>query len=367
MLRSHRLAAGVSSLFLLFAASCGGGEETATTGSTSTGTGGSSTTSSTGSGETGTHAQPPAPSGGMPADGTSNVTFAIKKLYLGDTDRSGTKSKDAWKQFGYDIDGLISTGTSTNLCKPQGKAKAATLYPDGKDGIDNSFGKNILSVLESITPDASVKVNESITKGQFTVMLDMQKLGAGADQNPIKSRLYGGAQLDKAPVFDGNDTWPVLQELLTDPKNIDSAKVHFDSSYLVKNTWVSGSKGTVELNLTLLGFAVKLNITSAVVTMVLDDAHKSVTNGTIAGVIATSALVDEIKKVAGAYNKDLCSGGTIDSLVTLIQQASDILQDGTQDPAKDCDGISIGIGFDGALVKLGPIAPPAGPGQNPCP
>ena len=369
MLRSHRLAAGVSSLFILFAASCGGKEETATTGSTSAGTGGSSSTTSGagGGGDTGTHAQPPAPPGAMPADGMSNVTFAIKKLYLGDTDRGGNKSKDAWKQFGYDIDGHISTAASTDLCKPQGKAKAATLYPDGKDGIDNSFGKNILTVLESITTDVSVKVNESVTKGQFTVILDMQKLGPGADQNPIQSRLYGGAQLDKAPAFDGNDTWPVLQELLSDPKNIESAKVRFDNSYLVKNTWVSGSKGTVELNLTLLGFAVKLNIASAVVTMDLDAAHKSVTNGTIAGVIATSALVEEIKKVAGAYNKDLCAGATIDNIVALIQQASDILQDGTQNPAKDCDGISIGIGFDGALVKLGPIAPPAVAGQNPCP
>ena len=49
-----------------------------------------------------------------------------------------------------------------------------------------------------------------------------------------------------------------------------------------------------------------------------------------------------------------------------IAQASDILTDGTQDPTKPCDGISIGLGFDGALVQLGtPVAPPPPP-TNPC-
>jgi len=301
MLRSNRLAVGVTSISLLFAAACGGEANTATTSGSSSGAGGAGE----GGGASVTHAEPPAPPTAMPADGMSDVTFAIKKLYLGDTARDtaagpGKPSKDAWKEFGYDIDGLVSTGISTNLCKPQKNANPKTLYPDGKDGIDNSFGKNILGVLESITSDVSVKVNESIAKGAFTIMLDMQKLGPGADQIPIKSLLYGGAKLDALPKFDGTDTWPVLQELLTNPTNIDSARVHFDTSYLVKNTWVSGTKGNVELNVTLLGFAVKLNITRAVITMDLDDKHETVKNGTIAGVIATSALIIEIRKVAGA-------------------------------------------------------------------
>ena len=41
------------------------------------------------------------------------------------------------------------------------------------------------------------------------------------------------------------------------------------------------------------------------------------------------------------------------------------MQDGTQDPTKTCDGISIGLGFDAELVQLGPIAPPAAT-PNPC-
>jgi hypothetical protein len=40
-----------------------------------------------------------------------------------------------------------------------------------------------------------------------------------------------------------------------------------------------------------------------------------------------------------------------------IQQASDILTDGTQDPTKTCDGISIGLGFEMVDAARGGVGP----------
>ena len=48
-------------------------------------------------------------------------------------------------------------------------------------------------------------------------------------------------------------------------------------------------------------------------------------------------------------SKFLLSRGRAPELI----QASDIMQDGTQDPTKTCDGISIGIGFEARVVQLG--------------
>ena len=48
-----------------------------------------------------------------------------------------------------------------------------------------------------------------------------------------------------------------------------------------------------------------------------------------------------------------------------IEQASDILTDGTQDPTQTCDGISIGLGFDALPDQLGTTAPPL-PQAVPC-
>jgi hypothetical protein len=39
--------------------------------------------------------------------------------------------------------------------------------------------------------------------------------------------------------------------------------------------------------------------------------------------------------------------------VSQFEQTSDIMADGTNKPAKQCDGISVGLGFDAVAVQLG--------------
>jgi hypothetical protein len=353
------LAAG--SLAVSFMVACGGTETTTETTSTGAGTG-------TGGGAPVDLAHPPEPAAEAVApDGTGSTVMAIRKLYLGDTNRDNTPNKaSGWKQYGYDLDGLASTATSTDLCQPRNNASPKSLYPDGDKGIDNSFGHNILSIILNIASDASAKVNQGIGEGKFTIMLSMGKLGAGQNYKAIDTKLYGGSELGSAPKFDGTDMWPVIPELLKVETDITSAKVDFPSAYIVNNTWVSGSKGEVLLSLSVSGFTLQLPIASAILSMELSADHKSATKGTIAGILPTDVLTSELKKIAGAFDPTLCKGPTIDSIISQIEQASDILKDGTQSKDKPCDGISIGLGFDAAVVQLGAIAPKAGPKDDPC-
>jgi hypothetical protein len=352
MLRTRFAIAGLSAAALAFAlAACGGSE--------SSGTGGGAAVDQTG-------AQPPGPGPQKAADGSSDVVLAVKKLYLGDTDRSGKADEAAWKQFGYNLDGKISTKDSKDLCKPAKGGIASKIYPDGDNGIDNAFGHSMVPIIKSLSSDFSTSVNDNILKGSFTVMLDLQKLGADADYNPIVTGLYGGANFgDTPPKWDGTDQWPLINELLNNGDKT-SPKVTFPNSYLVGNTWVSGSKGTISLNLAISSYTISLLIADAVITMDLADDHKSATNGTIAGVLDTDDLIAQLGQVAGGA-AGICPGDpTFESIADQLRQASDILADGTQDPAKTCDGISIGIGFDAALVQLGDVAPPVQPGEDPC-
>jgi hypothetical protein len=351
------VAAGSLALSFL-AVACGSTETTATT-STGTGSGGGAPVDLS---------HPPAPADTAPApDGTGSTVLAISKLYLGDTNRDGTANKvNGWKQYGYDIDGLASTATSTDLCKPRNNAPPKNVYPDGDKGIDNSFGKNILTIILGIASDASAKVNAGLSQGKFTIMLSMDKLGAGANYKGVVTKLYGGGDLGAPPKYDGSVKWPVIPELLNDPTDVTSAKVQFPNAYVVNNTWVSGSKGDVMLNLSVSGFTLSLPIASAVITMELSADHKSATKGTIAGVLPTDVLTSELKKVAGGFDPSLCKGPTIDSIVSQIEQASDILKDGSQNKDSECDGISIGLGFDAGIVQLGDIGMPAGPKDDPC-
>jgi hypothetical protein len=357
----------------------GTGDTTATAGPTTAGSGGAaSTASSSGSAGTTTSAgaggapagdaRPPSPGAMVAPDGEGSVVFAISKLYMGDTDRDGTPdAANGWKQYGFDIDGKISTATSTDLCKPVDDAAPTNVYPDGYGGIDNAFGKNTLPMLLGVDSLYSSEQNDQILEGKSTMLLDLENLGGGTVYDPLVSRIYTGGDLGSPPLFDGSDAWPVDPSSLTDPADITSAKVTITNSYVIGDTWVGQVSGGFPLTLRLTGLPIQMVIQNAVIAMQLDASHTSATGGTISGVIATDAFVSAVKEAAGLFDPSLCSGSTIDSILEQVAQASDILQDGTQDPTKPCDGISIGLGFDASQVLLGPIAPPTVPPTSPCP
>src|SRR5689334_6481949 len=105
MLRSYLLVAGVAvTTYLLSFTSggCGGTE------SGSGGSGGGGNSGGAGAGGSKVHAEPPGPGPMKAPDGPASVTFAITKLYLGDTKRDGTPDPtNGWKEYGYDLDGKI--------------------------------------------------------------------------------------------------------------------------------------------------------------------------------------------------------------------------------------------------------------------
>ncbi|MEZ4223702.1 MAG: hypothetical protein R3B13_22330 [Polyangiaceae bacterium] len=327
--------------------------------------GGSGTTDETGPG-----AQPPEGGGGSTGSGTTPTVLAVKKLYLGETNKSGSPDPNGWESFGYNLDNLFSTKTGSNHCKLPANTPPSNKV-DGKDGIDNSFGKNILAILKTFIPAPSDEVNQNILDGGFTIMLRLDNLDSEANQTGITASLYGGADLGGPPNWDGNDMWPVFPELLNNG-DINDPKVKFPNSYVSGGTWVSGSKGTVDLSVSVGGKGISLVITNAVITMDITGTgtSASATNGVISGVIKTTQLTSEIEKIAGDLTSgQLCPGNpTLEGALVSIRQASDIMSDGTNgDSAKECDAISVGIGFEASAVQLGAVAPPAtGGGGDPC-
>jgi hypothetical protein len=366
------LAAAV--LGLVASVNCGGGGETNTGGTTNsgttTGTGGTAQGGGgSGTGGTSTSNVPPTAPPATAPDGTGTTVFAIKKLYLGDTKPDGSSDPtNGWKYYGYNLDNKISTKTATDLCKPRNNTNPAQVYPDGNGGNDNSFGKNILPIITGLAPDASTQINDSFNQGKFTLMIALDQLGSGAQYNPLAARFYAGGDLGGTPKWDGSDKWPVVPELLNDPNDITSAKIKFASSYVVGNEWVSGTQSDIVLSLSIKGFNLNLTIANAWITFNMDAAHKHVTGGQIGGVLATDSLISELQKIAGAFDTQFCdpTNATFQSIAGNIEGASDILKNGTQDPTKECDGISIGIGFDAELVQLGPVGQPSAATGDPC-
>ena len=359
----------------LSAAACGG--DSSDDGSGSGGATGKPDTEAEG-------ARPPGKGTGGPAAGSADVVVAMNKLFLGDTGFDGQPNAQAWKTMGYNLDGLLSTKSGSNHCKPQKGATKSSVQTDGVDGIDNSFGSNLIKVIGTLAPNPSAEISTALTEGSFTIMLRMEKVEDKAEQSGIKTSLYGGAKFEalipdckatptevncSAPKFDGSDMWPVLPELLSNPTDINSAKVQFPDSYVTGGTWVSGSQGDLNLSLSISGYSLALKITKAVITADLSDVGSTAkaTKGLIAGIIPTEQLISELKKIAGSFDKSMCEGSTFETIAQSIRGASDIMADGTNgDSSKTCDGISIGLGFEGVAVQLGGIAPAATPPDDPC-
>ncbi len=361
MLRSRLFLALTSGTIALALSGCGGDTESTPTDSTDQ-----------------TGAQPPvAGPADKPGDGAGAV-LAVSKLFLGDTNRDGSANKSGgWKAYGFNLDRKISTKESTDLCKPAGGGAPSAIYPDGDNGIDNSFGKNILPIILGLAPDATSQINDSIAQGSFTIMMNIEKLGAGTEYNPLTTKLYAGGDLGMAPSWNGSDMWPVRPELLQcckspadcacdQPGDIDNSRVAFTTSYVVDNTWVSGSAAPLTLSLSVAGFALNLTIGSAIIAMKMDGSHASASEGTIAGIINTEDFIEELRKVAGNFDPGLCEGSTFDGLANQLRAASDIMADGSQDASATCSGISIGLGFNASAVQLGAILPPSEPGSDPC-
>jgi hypothetical protein len=300
----------------------------------------------------------------------NGVILAVTKFYYGDTDFNDAPDKvNGWKQYGANIDGKISTAASLDLCKPMNNAPQKNVYPDGNNGIDNSFGKNVLPIFLGIAADFSTKANDAVAKGDYTIVLDLAGLGPSANQAPLASRIYEGTPLGAPPKLDGSDCWPVAPEGLTNPGDINSAKSSFPMGNVAANHWDSGPTSAtlpITFGSETSGFQMHLILHHPRVFMDLDAGHLGTQDGQISGVLDTAEFVMELKTVAGMFDPSLCSGATIDSITSQLQQASDILKDGSQDPSKQCDGISIGIGFKAKAISLGGIGPATPAPPNPC-
>jgi hypothetical protein len=272
------------------------------------------------------------------------------------------KSLLAWTVYGADIDGQQGYDAATH-CTPNSGANHFVVFIDGEDGIDNSFGHNILPGLEAFADN----INASITSGNIGYLFDIVDLGAMPTQTGLTTRFYAGAHLGQEPSFDGAFCWPIDGATVTDPNDPTSATVVFDSSVLLDHELFSGAPQKLELMLEYQGIEVPLTLHHARVWVPLTTDHQATAPGAvgrISGVLDAEEFVAVASRYVHAAMPQSCDD--FETMATVIRQASDILVDGTQDPNTVCNGISVGLGFTAKSVKLGPVGEASTPPTTPC-
>ena len=353
-----------------------------TTGASSSG--GSTTSAAAGGG------LPPAPMGKQTTS-TAPHNFAIHHLYLGDgtvtpqgMTPSYTLNDTSWKAIGYNLDGLVSTSSSTDVCTPYTKGTTAQQI-DGNNGIDNAFGGIIAQKLGSIA-NLSQTVSEKIIAGSFTIEIDTVGLDGTATQSAtgLGGQLFAGSDYDgtTAPPLTGDyfslkDNWPVNSALLTGTTVASGSKIKFPSAYVTNGTWVSGSPIDLTLSLSLLGQTLNITIHHALMSFdytVGAGGQGLASNGTIAGALDTTEFLTAIYQVVGGIGTPPGSDCTLVSVVVpTIKGAQDLIiePDGSVDnkAGTACNAISIGIAFDADEIAAPSVVAPktdAGAAAPPC-
>lgn len=290
------------------------------------------------------------------------AAFVVSRLFLGDTTRAGAPSSTAWRDFGENIDGRTSTAASTDVCALLAGAPRS-VYDDGAGGIDNSWGKTIVPLISATSPAISDQANAAILDGRAPLILRFEGSSGQADLPSFVLSALEPAPLT-APRFDGTDRWPVFARSYD---GAGGAKVVFRSASASGGNVTTGARSR-SLLLRLPSGAGSFDVAIGVARITATLSPKGLTQGTISGVIPVESLVQAFRiALAQSPMSPLCSGSTLDAVVTQVRQAADVLVDGSQDPNKPCDGISIGIGFEATHVGVGDTAADPPPPPNYCP
>ncbi|MEZ4314005.1 MAG: hypothetical protein R3F14_38780 [Polyangiaceae bacterium] len=330
------------------------------------GAGGTATTTST------TTTQPPKQLPWLYGD----VVLAVRTLNFGEFTKDN-KPLPSTLALGFNLDGLESTATSTDLCQPTYKATAEELYPDGPGGIDNSFGARFLPPFLLAEPNFMENAAEKGEAGQNVWIFRVHAPKAGQELSPLHTDvLVGDYPWNEAPAWDGTDLFPVRSDYLEDG-DIDAPLRVLPSGMLVEGpsgeaTWLSGEPMDVPLPLPFGQYDLEVTLRSARITMTFSETPQGLTaKGILGGVLDTTQLIYWFTEVMGADQPPPeCppppgQGGWMSGAIG----TADILSVGPgqplQDPTLPCNGISIGIAFEAESVKLGEVVEP-GTSVDPC-
>ncbi len=284
---------------------------------------------------------PPRPS--VASSGTTKW-FAFDAFKLGLTNvATGASKPDAWKDYGYDLDGRTTTpdfsATSKDSCKRRSGSPTKVLA-DGNLGRDNNFGQHVMAVMKSLVSDIEDRLNADIRSGKTTLLLRLDNVGAD-DNGKVPGALYLAATLGSKPTFTTADKWPI------DVASIDAskeAKAQFPNGYMAGGVWVSGDFGTTTapIYVPLAGVPTMLTLESAVISVRVKDGS----SGTIAGAQETGAVKTAITPLLRTLG--VCPGNaTYDQVVETLTQSADLVSGAPslQDTSKECNTLSVAFGF----------------------
>lgn len=311
-------------------------------------------------------AAPPTPSGAG-----KTLWFAARDYSYGGTNKSGAIDVDAWRTFGYDLDGVCtlerdSTENVGTCLRPPG-AKQDSLV-DGEGCRDNNLGRIVSNLLTAL-PGAEQTLNDLVRSGSTTWILRIDDVDLG-DDGYAPGALYRSSddRTTSPPAWDGTDDRAVQSDSLVDG-DLGRPVLVFPKGYVSGGVWSSGDPAALDViaPLTAIGFF-PLPLQHAFVTARLDATRTKASAGLLVGVLPRARVLDTFDPIADFLR--VCPGtGLYAETLGRFQAAPDVVigAPGLQDQSRTCDGVSSAIAFELTPIKpVTRVVPPIPPRKPRC-
>lgn len=326
---------------------------------------------------------------GTSADQLDPIYLAIDSLILGSENPSWMKDKEAWKGYGFDLDGVC---TSSETCgadedadtPPQTcKAKTAKVPIDGNYCRDNTFGSLVSGVAETaigsnyrLTDDS---FNCGLCLGRFTFIVKISRYNGQSNDGDVRVDLYASRGLEtpipfectpewRTQLYDNGLCWQSNQPFLVEQGSMDApgpgpslpnGKSFDDHAYVRDGYLVMTMPPDTRLwfphtvDSPIYTFPVIL--AGGVTTGKLvknSDTTWSIDDGVIAGWVTGSNIVEAFERLGFCEGKD----ELYPFMTTLVSNNLDISSTGSRDPSIPCDAISLGVPFKARQASVGGLS-----------
>ncbi len=284
-----------------------------------------------------------------------DLVLALKAIDFGE-------QSNAYKQYGFDLDGANtqSPGGDDPTCK--GYSSKASDYNDNEGGRDNAFGQLVTSISKFLTDFQSSHFNDNVADGTFSILLHVENYNGERNDDQVTLSWLVGDNFPKGkkPAFDGTDSWPIQDtSYLDDGKSPPTARYSDVNAYVTDGVLVGSLPGG---KITTPSFTLELTAPLLVATLRAPDTTSPlwrIESGTIAARWPTKTLFSQIgrfKDPFGGTDKPICRNsvsyaGIKSSICAAADISSSVLD---IQPNIPCSALSMALRVQAVQAKVGP-------------
>jgi hypothetical protein len=293
------------------------------------------------------------------------LAFAVSQFYFGAIDpETGTTDPNAWRRFGFDIDGVHTTDAlalsdSPGTCRANPGGPADVLA-DGVDGRDNNYGSQLPGILLDFgVPHENPEVNvmQGIAQGRPTFLVALGNINEGPDDPKVEVGLWVTAE-GGPPFWEGHFRYDIDDRTTIDKSSIQPL-MSFEKAYMADNVIVTGEVDAPAETPILIPFdpADGLRVLTPLaftLTFELDETHQHILSSTLSMVLSVSdqvALFLPFMAQSGFFG---CGAEELFAIV--IEDRTDLRSDRPSfldsSSTEFCDATSIAMRLDWQPVRL---------------